>query len=87
MGLAGGDKIRFDAKVELKARPVEPTAAAHGQRRRFGYLYQPEHLAVEPAGERFAAGRDGHLHVIESAQHFVSPCQGLAVARSDGAIH
>ena len=51
--------------VHLHALVAEPAAAACREHRRLGDLRQPEQLPVETPGGVLAAGRAGHLHVVD----------------------
>jgi hypothetical protein len=65
MRLARGPEALLHAEVELYAVAAEPAAAARGERGRFRDLVQPEHVAIELAERRLAAGRAGHLHMVD----------------------
>jgi hypothetical protein len=73
VGLARGAEVLGDADVQLLRAGREPDAAAGAERLRLVELAQPEQAAVEPARLALAAGRRGHLHVIEAVDHPNTP--------------
>jgi hypothetical protein len=78
MRFARGPEALLHAEVELYAVAAEPAAAARGQRGRFRDLVQPEHVAIELAERRLAAGRAGQLHVMD---HPVSLSLAILISR------
>lgn len=71
MGLPCRRKRPLDTHVQLLGSDREPDTPAALQRLRLGKLGQPEQFAVEPPGLPFAAGRGGHLDMIQTFDQHV----------------
>jgi hypothetical protein len=74
VSLTRGPEVRFHAQVDLQVSALEPAAAALRQVRRLGHLLNSQYVRVESAGESFAAGRHGQLHMIDARNsQFAAP--------------
>jgi hypothetical protein len=59
-------EVRLHAQVNFETLTLKPTAAALRQMGRLGHFFDSQRAPVESAGEIFAAGRHGQLHVIDT---------------------
>jgi hypothetical protein len=73
---AGRRHLRLDAAVDLLVGTLEPAAAAVSQGDWFRDLREPEHAAIERAGDIFAAGRNRELDVGDAGDgHGIPPIE------------
>src|ERR1035437_8451256 len=70
--LAGGSKIRLDAKVKNGRTSREPASTTRRERCGLGQLDHPEQSAVIVAGDRLRAARNRNLDVVVAHDHDLS---------------
>jgi hypothetical protein len=70
--LAGGSKIRLDAKVKNGRASREPASTTRRERCGLGQLDHPEQSAVIVTGDRLRAARNRNLDVVVANDHDLS---------------